>query len=61
MKIIENDKSWKKFITEFEKNDSIVIPIQCDDNKHPCDTKLSLLYVNINNEEFVLPFNHSES
>ena len=61
MKIIENDIDWKEFITEFEENDSIVIPIQCDDNKHPCDTKLSLLYVSIKDKEFILPFNHSES
>ena len=61
MKIIENDIDWKKFITEFEENDSIVIPIQCDDNKHPCDTNLSLLYVSIKDKEFILPFNHSES
>ena len=58
MKIIENDIDWKEFITEFEENDSIVIPIQCDDNKHPCVTQLSLLYVNIKDKEFFY-FTHS--
>ena len=64
MVIIESHEEWKKFIKEFGKYNSIVIPIQCDKNKHPLDTELCLLYVKLldgNLEEYVLPFRHSDA
>ena len=45
MVIVETEKEFVKFSREFHDYDSIVIPIQCDENKHPMDTKLCLLYI----------------
>ena len=64
MVIVESHKEWEKFIVEFRKQNSIVVPIQCDENKHPLDTNLCLLYVKLldgNLEEYVLPFRHSDA
>ena len=64
MVIIESKKEWLSFIAEFEENNSIVIPIQCDENKHPMDTELCLLYVKSLEyplEEYILPFRHSDA
>ena len=64
MVIVENKKDWEKFMVEFKENNSIVIPIQCDENKHPMDTKLCLLYIKLLDgelEEYVLPFRHSDA
>ena len=60
--LVENKKQLKKFIKKYKSEDSILIPISCDSNKHPVDDKLSLLYVQLlNSEEFILPFDHSET
>ena len=60
--LVENKKQLKKFINKYKSEDSILIPISCDSNKHPVDDKLSLLYVQLlNGEEFILPFDHSET
>ena len=64
MVIVESHKEWKRFIKEFQKYNSIVIPVQCDENKHPLDTELCLLYVKLLDgglEEYVLPFRHSDA
>ena len=60
--IVENKKQLKEFLKNYKSEDSILIPISCDSNKHPVDNKLSLLYVQLlNGEEFILPFDHSET
>ena len=64
MVIVESKKEWEKFMGEFEENNSIVIPIQCDENKHPMDTELCLFYVKLLDgslEEYVLPFRHTDA
>jgi hypothetical protein len=64
MVIVESKKEWLSFIAEFEENNSIVIPIQCDENKHPMDTELCLFYIKLLDgslEEYVLPFRHSDA
>ena len=64
MVIVESHKEWKRFIKEIQKYNSIVIPVQCDENKHPLDTELCLLYVKLLDgglEEYVLPFRHSDA
>ena len=64
MVIIESKKEWLSFIAEVEEINSIVIPIQCDENKHPMDTELCLLYVKSLEyplEEYILPFRHSDA
>ena len=60
--IVENKIQLSNFIEGYSTEDSIVIPIFCDDNKHPVDTDISLLYVQLmSGKEFLLPFNHSET
>ena len=62
MVIVENKKQLKEFIKSYKSEDSIIIPIPCDNNKHSANTKLSLLYVQLlSGKEFILPFNHSET
>ncbi len=64
MVIVESKKEWLSFIAEFEENNSIVIPIQCDENKHPMDTELCLFYIKLLDyplEEYILPFRHSDA
>jgi len=62
--IVETEKEFVKFSREFHDYDSIVIPIQCDENKHPMDTKLCLLYIKMLDgdlKEYVLPFRHTDA
>ena len=64
MVIVESKKEWLSFIADFEENNSIVIPIQCDENKHPMDTELCLFYIRLldgNLEEYILPFSHYDA
>ena len=64
MVIVESKKEWVSFISAFEENNSIVIPIQCDPNAHPMATELCLFYVKLLDgslEEYVLPFRHSDA
>jgi hypothetical protein len=60
--IIENKSQLKRFIKHYKSEDCILVPIPCDDNKHPINDSLSLLYVKLlSGKEFILPFNHSET
>jgi hypothetical protein len=62
--IVESHKEWEKFMIEFEECDSIVIPVQCDEYKHPLDTGVCLLYIRLldgNLEEYILPFQHTDT
>ena len=62
MVIVENKSQLQDFLKSYKTEDSILIPIPCDDNKHSVNTKLSLLYVHLlSGKEFILPFNHSET
>ena len=62
MVIIENNEQLDLFLKTYSKKDSIVLPILSDDKKHPMDTDICLLYVQfLDDDEFILPFNHSEA
>ena len=64
MVIVETSKEFRNFAKVFNELDSIVIPIECDFNKHPKDTKLCLLYIKTISEdskEYILPFRHSDA
>ena len=64
MVIVENKIEFAEFAKAFSKFDSTVIPIECDFNKHPKDTKLCMLYVRILSDkkgEYILPFRHSDA
>ena len=60
--LVETKKQLKEFLKLYGSQDSILIPIPCNDNKHSANDKLSLLYVKLfDGNEFILPFNHSET
>ena len=60
--IVENKKQLEEFLKLYNSEDSILVPIPQDSNKHPVSDELSLLYVKLfNGNEFILPFNHSET
>ena len=62
MEIIEKKSQLKRFIKHYKSEDCILVPVSCDDNKHPMNDSLSLLYVKLlSGKEFILPFNHSET
>ena len=59
--IIENNKQLEQFTKEYKSMDCIVIPIECDINKHPLDNQISLIYVNTFGDDYILPINHNDS
>ena len=60
--ILENSNELESFQKLYQQQDSIVIPISSDVNKHSVEDDLCLLYVQMmSGEEFILPFNHSET
>ena len=62
MVIVENNEQLSSFLKIYKKQDSIVLPIQSDEHKHPVDDDICLLYVQIiDGEEYILSYNHSES
>ena len=62
MVIVETTDDVKLFEESYRNQDSIVIPILSDVNKHPMENSLSLMYVQImDGKEFIVPFNHSET
>ena len=62
MVIVENNEQLSSFLKIYRKQDSIVLPIQSDEHKHPADDDICLLYVQIiDGKEYILSYNHSES
>ena len=64
MVIVESKKEFSKFGKDFNEYSSVVIPIQCDENKHPKATNLCLLYVKMLDgdlNEYILPFRHTDA
>jgi len=62
LEIVEKKSQLKRFIKHYKSEDCIIVPVSCDDNKHPMNDTLSLLYVKLlSGKEFILPFNHSET
>ena len=62
MVIVENNEQLSSFLKIYRKQDSIVLPIQSDEHKHPADDDICLIYVQIiDGEEYILSYNHSES
>ena len=62
--IVESQKEWNKFLSKFQSDSSVIVPVQCDDNKHPLATNLCLLYIRMlddDTEEYILPFRHSDA
>ena len=60
--IIENKNQLSDFLKGYNSQDSIIIPIQNDENKHPIDDGICLLYIQLmDGDEYILPINHSET
>ena len=45
--IVENKEQLVEFTKHYDSEDSIVIPIFCDDTKHPVETEISLNFSEI--------------
>ena len=60
MIIVENQKEKDNFLTYWNNNESIVIPIWEDLERHPMNNGLSFLYVQILDMDFIIPFNHND-
>ena len=61
MVIINTVQQYSHLETLIQKNDSIVLQVNSDVNLHSIENRISLLYVWVDDEEFMLPINHSES
>ena len=62
MVIVETTDDVKLFEKSYKNQDSIVIPILSDVNKHPVENNLSLIYIQMmDGNEFIIPYNHSET
>ena len=60
--IVENKKQLKEFLKNYKSEDSILVVIPSDGYKHSVNDGLSLLYVKLlGGNEYILPFNHSET
>lgn len=61
IQVIESADEFTSFMNVFCKNDSVVIPILSDKTAHPVVNSVCAVFVKIGNEEYILPFHHSEA
>jgi len=60
MIIVETNKEKEQFLEYWNNEQSTIIPIWEDLEKHPMNNRLSFLYVRFSNIDFILPFNHND-
>ena len=60
MIIVETNKEKQKFLDYWNNEQSTIIPIWEDLERHPVTTELSFLYIAFSQEHFILPFNHND-
>ena len=60
MIIVETAKEKEKFFEYWNNEESTIIPIWEDLEKHPMNNGVSFLYVRFQNLDFILPFNHND-
>ena len=60
MIIVETNKEKAQFLEYWNNEQSIVIPIWEDLERHPMTCDVSFLYVRFQNLDFVLPFKHND-
>ena len=58
--IVESNLEKEQFLEYWNNEQSIVIPIWEDLERHPMTCDVSFLYVRFQNLDFVLPFNHND-
>ena len=62
MVIVETTDDVRSFEQSYREQDSIVIPILSDGNKHSLQNRLSLVYIQMmDGQEFIIPYNHGET
>ena len=60
MIIVETNKEKDQFLEYWNNEQSTIIPIWEDLERHPMNNRLSFLYVRFPNMDFILPFNHND-
>jgi len=60
MIIVETNKEKDQFLEYWNNEESTIIPIWEDLERHPMNNRLSFLYVRFSNLDFILPFNHND-
>jgi len=60
MIIVETNKEKDQFLEYWNNEESKIIPIWEDLDRHPMNNGLSFLYVRFSNLDFILPFNHND-
>ena len=60
MIIVETNKEKEQFLEYWNNEESKIIPIWEDLDRHPMNNGLSFLYVRFSNLDFILPFNHND-
>ena len=60
MIIVETNKEKDQFLEHWNNEQSTIIPIWEDLERHPMNNRLSFLYVRFPNLDFILPFNHND-
>ena len=60
MIIVETNKEKDQFLEYWNNEKSKIIPIWEDLERHPMNNRLSFLYVQFSNLDFILPFNHND-
>ena len=60
MIIVETNKEKDQFLEYWNNEESKIIPIWEDLERHPMNNRLSFLYVQFSNLDFILPFNHND-
>ena len=60
MIIVETNKEKETFLEYWNNEESKIIPIWEDLERHPMNNGLSFLYVRFPKDDFILPFNHND-
>jgi len=60
MIILETNKEKAHFLDYWNNEESTIIPIWEDLERHPMNNRLSFLYVRFPNMDFIVPFNHND-
>lgn len=60
MIIVETNKEKDQFLEYWNNEQSTIIPIWEDLERHPMNNRLSFLYIKFSNLDFILPFNHND-
>jgi len=60
MIIVENQQEKDKFLEYWNNEESTIVPIWQDLEKHPMNNGVSFLYVRFSTQDFILPYNHND-